>query len=129
MKKLITLLVCCTAFPAVSFADIRGTWRTQEGESGGYALVLIDFCSDDGDLYCGEIIDLLDTDDTSSLGSAIIVDMEDRGNGRYRGGKIYAPDQDRWYNSRMKLEGDVLEVYGCVAGGLICRGQDWTRAE
>ena len=25
------------------------------------------------------------------------------------------------------LSGDALEVKGCVAGGLICRGQTWTR--
>ncbi|MFC3118541.1 hypothetical protein ACFOHS_11125 [Jhaorihella thermophila] len=29
----------------------------------------------------------------------------------------------------MRLNGGTLTVKGCVMGGLICRGQDWTRVK
>ena len=50
--------------------------------------------------------------------------MKIRGNGRYRGGKIWAPDRDKTYKSKMLLDGDVLSVSGCVL--VICRDQTWT---
>jgi len=42
-------------------------------------------------------------------------------------GTIWAPDDDKTYDSSMELSGNTLEVSGCVLGGIICRGQDWTR--
>ena len=54
-------------------------------------------------------------------------DMSADGDGYYSGGKIWAPDADKTYSSKMSLSGSTLVVKGCVAGGLICRGQDWTR--
>ena len=42
-------------------------------------------------------------------------------------GTIWAPDDDKTYRSNMELQGDVLQVEGCVL--IICRGQDWTRVE
>ena len=109
-------------------AQITGTWATQEGETGGYAVVEIAPCPDGTGNICGTITDIVNNDNRSSVGRAIIIDMEDRGRGRYRGGQIYAPDQDRWYVARMNLQGDgTLEVYGCLAIGWPCRGQTWTR--
>lgn len=128
MRKLFALTAVLAASATTAFADPSGTWRTEEGETGGYAVVTIGECSDGSGNYCGTIIDIVNNENKSSIGSPIITGMEDRGNGRYRGGQIWAPDQDQWYNSRMNLESDgTLSVYGCVAGGLICRGQEWTR--
>ena len=47
------------------------------------------------------------------------------GGGKYSGGKIWAPDRDKTYRSKMELSGDRLKVSGCV--GPICRGQTWAR--
>ena len=53
--------------------------------------------------------------------------MKASGDGTYSGGKIWAPDRDKTYNSKMALSGDTLTVSGCVIG--ICRDQDWQRVE
>ena len=53
--------------------------------------------------------------------------MDIDGGGSYSGGTIWAPDVDKKYASKMKINGATLVVSGCVAGGLICRGQDWTK--
>ena len=126
MKHLLALTALIFGATTIAHADILGDWQTEEGESGGYAIVNIAPCGDNSGDICGVITDIIDNENRSAVGTAIIKGMEDRGNGRYRGGQIYAPDQERWYNSRMNLEDDgSLEVYGCVAGGLICRGQTW----
>jgi uncharacterized protein (DUF2147 family) len=82
--------------------------------------------------FCGTIAKAFDAGAAPSteyahLGKPIIRDMAAAGSGAYDGGTIWAPDTDKTYRSRMALSGNTLEVKGCVAGGLICRGQNWTR--
>ncbi len=52
--------------------------------------------------------------------------MVAQGDGAYGDGKIWSPDRDKTYNSKMQLSGDALQVSGCVFG--ICRdGGTWQR--
>ena len=129
MKKITALTSATLLASAAAFADPSGTWQSEEGNDGGYIHVTIGLCGDDSGDYCGTIVDVFENDNTTIVGEPIITSMEDRGNGNYRGGRIWAPDEDKWYTSKMKLDGDTLTVSGCVAGGLICRGQDWTRVQ
>lgn len=112
---------------------VLGVWQTQSGEDGGYAHVEITPCSGK---VCGTIIqtfedngDIATTQEAKDvLGTVIIKDMVSHGDGTYSGGTIYAPDTEKTYVSKMAVtSGDVLQVKGCVLGGLICRGQDWKR--
>jgi len=61
------------------------------------------------------------------VGKTIIADMVPDGANEWGDGTIWAPDDDKTYDSSMELSGNTLEVSGCVLGGIICRGQDWTR--
>ena len=108
-----------------------GTWKTAEGEDGGYLLVTIAPC---GAKLCGTIAKAYDATGGVSgsyahLGKPILWDMVAEGGGAYGGGKIWAPDTGKTYASKMALSGNVLKVKGCVAGGMICRGQDWARVK
>lgn len=114
------------ALPAMA-EPAAGVWQTEAGESGGYLHVNIAPC---GASVCGTILNAFDARgavaaDYAHIGKPIIWDMRPRGAGSYRGGKIWAPDSDKTYNSRMSLSGNALQVEGCVIG--ICRGQTWTR--
>ncbi|MEP2534084.1 DUF2147 domain-containing protein [Shimia sp.] len=115
---------------SVASADpVEGTWKTAPGDSGGYLHVVIATC---GAALCGTIAQAIAADGSNTgtyehLGKKMIWDMKADGGGAYSGGKIWAPDSDKTYKSKMKLSGSKLNVKGCVAGGLICRGQDWTR--
>jgi len=51
--------------------------------------------------------------------------MKPKGGGSYTGGRIWAPDVDKTYRSKMALSGNRLKVSGCV--GPICRSQNRTR--
>lgn len=106
--------------------EVIGTWRTQPDDNGNYGVVQISQC---GNAYCGVLIQSFNGAgqqiESEHTGKQILWDMKPNGGGRYSGGKIYAPDRDKTYNSRMELAGNTLSVSGCVFG--ICRSQNWTR--
>jgi uncharacterized protein (DUF2147 family) len=99
-------------------------WRTATSERGASLEVRIAPC---GERLCGAIVKAHGTDRTDLVGRAIIRDMAPDGAGRWSGGTIGAPDDEKTYRSRMQLTGAGLEVEGCVA--VFCRGQTWTRLE
>ncbi|MEM7318620.1 MAG: DUF2147 domain-containing protein [Pseudomonadota bacterium] len=130
MKKLFLSAVIAVLGTGAAIADpVAGLWKTAEGEEGGYLHVSIAPC---GAAICGTIQTAYDADgavsnDYEHLGKKLIWDMQADGGGAYSGGKVWAPDTDKTYRSKMALSGNTLTVKGCVAGGLICRGQDWAR--
>ncbi|MFA3918061.1 DUF2147 domain-containing protein [Ruegeria hyattellae] len=108
---------------------VDGLWKTQPGDTGGYLHVSIGPC---GSAVCGTIDSAFSANGDQNvnyehLGKQMIWDMVPEGSGKYGGGKIWDPESDKTYASKMTLSGSTLEVKGCVAGGLVCRGQDWTR--
>lgn len=103
-----------------------GIWQTEGADSGGYLHVQIEPC---GDKLCGLILRAYDengdqVDDYEHLGKAMIMDMQIIGKGRYAKGRIWAPDVNKTYRSKMQLAEQSLIVKGCVA--FICRSQSWT---
>lgn len=63
--------------------------------------------------------------ESPEIGRQIIWDTVPQGDGTYRG-RVYSPDRDQEYSSRLVLQGDALSVSGCVLG--ICReGGTWAR--
>ncbi len=107
---------------------VLGVWKTQPGDNGNYGHVTIKPC---GEEICGVLGDGFDGNgkevDNPNKGKRMVWGMKPKGEGTYAGGKIWAPDRDKTYNSKMALNGDRLEVKGCVFG--ICRGQTWTRVK
>ncbi|MGI9368469.1 MAG: DUF2147 domain-containing protein [Ruegeria sp.] len=131
MRKTTFAAAALSLLATGAWADdpVDGLWKTQPGESGGYLHVSIGPC---GSAICGTIDTAFDKDgnetlDYKHLGKQIIWDMIPDGGNAYSDGKIWAPDSDKTYSSKMALSGNDLTVKGCVAGGLICRGQVWTR--
>ncbi len=132
MKHLILSAALGLGLAGMAAADpVSGTWRTAPGDTGGYLHVNIAPC---GSNVCGTIKGAFDKAGVNDggyehLGKKMLWDMVADGDGYYSGGKIWAPDSDKTYSSKMQLSGGRLEVKGCVAGGLICRGQDWKRVK
>ena len=64
---------------------------------------------------------------SDNIGRKIISETVNNGDGKYSG-KIYSPDRDKTYTSKLVLKGEVLNVSGCVFG--ICRnGGTWTKVK
>ncbi|WP_415920994.1 DUF2147 domain-containing protein [Tateyamaria sp. SN6-1] len=126
MKQLFaaTALVLAGAGAAFAADPVEGVWKTETSDSGAFLHVKIAAC---GAALCGTIAKVVNSTDTSSTGKRMIWDMEAKGGGSYSGGRIWAPDVDKTYRSKMSLNGNSLKVSGCV--GPICRGQTWTRIQ
>ncbi|MEM9060065.1 MAG: DUF2147 domain-containing protein [Pseudomonadota bacterium] len=118
-------------------SDVLGVWQSETNDEGNYVHVEMAPCASDGALICGTIIEATNVDPAATnparraalLGKVMINDMAADGANRWDDGTIWAPDDEETYSSKMELNGDVLEVSGCVFGGLICRGQDWKRVK
>ncbi|MGR3615347.1 MAG: DUF2147 domain-containing protein [Paracoccaceae bacterium] len=130
MKQMIIAAGLALGLAGAAFAEpANGTWETEPGDTGGYLHVAIAPC---GSALCGNIKAAYDKagkeiSDYEHKGKKMIWDMNADGDNYYSGGKIWAPDADKTYSSKMTLSGNKLTVKGCVAGGLICRGQTWKR--
>jgi uncharacterized protein (DUF2147 family) len=125
-----TRLLAALALAALPVAAVaqspEGLWRTQPGDTGAYLHVRVAPCAGGQGTLCGQIVEAFGATRTDLPGRTIIANMAPDGAGRWSGGTIWAPDDDRTYRSKMSLDGDALTVEGCVA--IICRGQTWTRA-
>ncbi|MEM9427028.1 MAG: DUF2147 domain-containing protein [Pseudomonadota bacterium] len=127
MKRVLAIVGVMAGLGAPALADpVLGTYKTQPGDAGNFAHVQIYQCEAD---ICGVIRKAFNGAgqqiESDTVGKRMIWGMKPQGSGKYAKGKIWAPDRDRTYNSRMELSGSRLEVSGCVLG--ICRGQTWTR--
>ena len=117
------LLLACPALAV----PVHGTWKTTADDNGNYGHIQVTDCNGK---VCGTLVKSFDASgavlESENTGRQIIWDMEADGSGAYSGGKVYSPDRDKTYNSKMKLNGNQLSVSGCVLG--ICRdGGTWTR--
>lgn len=122
-----TVAAALIALAGAATADpVSGTWKTESGDDGTYGHVQIAPC---GSAICGTIVAGFDASGTAvggpNIGRQMIWDMQAQGSGNYARGKIWAPDRDKTYNSKMQLSGNRLKVSGCVLG--ICRSQTWSR--
>ncbi|MEM1362239.1 MAG: DUF2147 domain-containing protein [Pseudomonadota bacterium] len=125
-----TLIGASLLMASMADADpVAGLWKTQPDDGGAVGVVDIAPC---GQALCGTLAQAFDSSgnrvtDAPTLGRQIIWDMQPLGGGNYGKGKIWAPDRDKTYNSKMTLTGNSLKVSGCVVG--ICRSQVWTRVQ
>ncbi|PCH93116.1 MAG: imidazoleglycerol-phosphate dehydratase [Rhodobacteraceae bacterium] len=127
MKK-IALILAATLLAAPALADdIHGIWQTKKDDNGNYGHIKVSNC---GAKICGTLIKSFNADGSvfasPNIGKKIVWDMVSKGNGAYGGGKVWSPDRDKTYKSKMQLSGKTLKVKGCV--GPICRdGGTWTK--
>ncbi|WP_299826849.1 DUF2147 domain-containing protein [uncultured Roseobacter sp.] len=128
MKNLTTAVLALATWGGVALADpIEGIWQTQP-DDGAYALVTMAPC---GPNYCGTIERTFNADgeyQSNNIGKTLVIDMAAEGGGKYKG-KVWRPSNDKIYIGKIALDGDSMRLSGCVAGGLICSKQTWSRAK
>lgn len=128
MKTLMTLTaVFGLSFGGAAFAadPAMGLWKTQP-DDGAYAHVQMTQC---GTAICGTIERTFKDGAeyaSENIGKKIVIDMKPDGAGKYAG-QVWRPSNNKIYLGKMTVEGDQLKLSGCVAGGLFCSKQDWTR--
>lgn len=127
-KTLIAAFVATLGMAGVASADTSyGVWQT-EVDDGAYAHVTLAGC---GGAVCGTISRTFNTTgeyQSENIGRQIIIDMVPNGDGTYEG-SVWRPSNNRIYIGRMNVSGNAITLRGCVAGGLICARQNWTRVQ
>ena len=131
MRRLIVGLTIAAASTVAVAGGADGVWKTQADDDGGYLEVRIAPCESDASKTCGKISNAFTTQGADpkyvNLGKTMVKDMTSSDGVNYSGGRIWDPEHNKTYKSKMKLKGDVLDVEGCVS--IICTGQDWTRVK
>jgi uncharacterized protein (DUF2147 family) len=56
----------------------------------------------------------------------LVIGMTPDGSGRYKG-KVWRPSNDKIYVGKMDVSDKTLKLSGCIAGGLLCSKQTWSR--
>ena len=124
MKQLM-IAAALAVLGSAAWADpVEGTWKT-EVDDGNYAYIAMTTC---GDKVCGTIAKAFDANGpipSENIGKKLVWDMVPSGDGSYGSGKIWQPSTDKVYKSKMSLNGNTLNVSGCV--GPFCKKQTWTR--
>lgn len=124
---LLAAALVIAASPTLAADPLEGTWLTAKDDNGRRGVIQVAPC---GANLCGVLVRAIDTDGSNvttgeNIGRQIIWNTASKGNGVYRG-KVYSPDRDKTYNSKLVLSGNSLSVSGCVLGA--CReGGVWTR--
>lgn len=129
--KTITLAaaaVLLSAGAALAADPLEGYWRTAKDDNGNSGLIHVQPC---GAELCGTLVKAFDAAgqemQSGNVGRQIISQTVNKGGGKYTG-KVYSPDRDKTYNSRLQLSGGTLSVSGCVLG--ICRdGGTWSKVK
>lgn len=126
MKHLLAGMALALGLAGAAAADpVLGVWKTQP-DDGSYAHVQMAKC---GAAVCGKIARTFNSEGeykSPNLGKTLVIDMVPNGDGSYEG-KVWRPSNNKVYIGKMDLAGSSLALRGCVAGGLICSKQTWTR--
>lgn len=122
MKKIMMSIAAVVLSAGAALADpVEGLWRSPVSE--GKSLVVRIVPCNSG--ICGVIDSVSSNGDQGIVGKTMIWGMTAQGGGRYTGGKVWAPDQDKTYNGKLTMSGNTLKIEGCVLG--ICRGETFSR--
>lgn len=131
MQKVVTLAfgAILAASAAMAGDAVEGTWQTVPDDNGNFGHIKVAAC---GAAICGTLVKSFDNAGkpmkSDNIGKQIIWDMVPNGDGTYGNGKVWSPDRDKTYNSKMVLNGNSPSISGCVLG--ICRdGGTWMRVK
>ena len=132
----IAVLGLCNA----ASADPVGTWLTE----GGKSHIKIAKC---GAALCGTIVWLKEPNDPDTgkpktdknntdsgkrnrplMGVQIVLGMKPNGTDKWAG-QVYNAEDGKTYTGNITYSGgNSLTLQGCALGGLVCKGQTWTKA-
>jgi uncharacterized protein (DUF2147 family) len=120
-------------------ADPAGVWLTQ----GGNSRIRVADC---GGALCGTIIWLKEPNDPDTgkpktdknnsdaskrsrplIGVQIVLGMKPAGADKWSG-QVYNAEDGKTYSGNLTYSGgNALQLQGCALGGLVCKGQAWTK--
>jgi uncharacterized protein (DUF2147 family) len=133
------VLLATLAVEAALAADPHGTWLTEGGKSRIHIV-------DCGAALCGTIAWLKEPNDPETgrpktdkqnadaskrgrplIGVTIVLNMKPSGAEKWTG-EVYNAEDGKIYSGNITMQSaNALRLEGCALGGLLCKGQTWTR--
>jgi uncharacterized protein (DUF2147 family) len=112
----IALVASTSAFAAEPF----GTWtRPSSGTQVSFY--------DCGGKLCGKVVGVKDQTKKDTIGKVIMSGAAKSGDNTWKGDLLNLED-GKTYSGVVTLEGPkALNLKGCALGGLVCKGETWTR--
>lgn len=120
LKGALALATLASVAGAAQAADPFGTWtRPSTGAQ-------VDFY-DCGGKLCGKVVGVTDQTKKETVGKVIMTGAVKSGDNIWKGDLLNLED-GKTYSGVVTLEGPkALNLKGCVFGGLVCKGETWTR--
>jgi uncharacterized protein (DUF2147 family) len=138
MRTVATMSVLLFCIAPAAAVDLAGNWLK------GRSRVRIADC---GGALCGTIVWLKEPNDPDTgkpktdknnadaakrarplIGVPIVLEMKPSGADKWSG-QVYNAEDGKTYSGNITAQGpNILKLEGCALGGLICKGQIWTRA-
>jgi len=116
-----------------------GTWLTEGGKSririadcGGALCGTIAWLQEPNDPETGKPKTDKNNSDASKrgrplIGVQIVLGMKPGGEGKWAG-QVYNAEDGKTYSGNLTFKGgNSLQLQGCALGGLVCKGQTWTK--
>jgi len=128
MKRTL-ILVSALMFAAPATAQaLEGQWTNYKKN----LIVQVERC---GPAYCGRVIQASERAKEKArkggtpnlIGTQVLTGLKPLGDGRFRG-QAFVPKRNLHATATVKqVSDDVMQVQGCVFGGLLCDSEKWTR--
>ena len=130
MKRTAILIAALMlAAPAAASAQaIEGEWTNYKKN----VVVQVERC---GPAYCGRVVRATEKAKEKArkggtpnlIGTQILTGLKPLGDGRFRG-QAFVPKRNIHATATVRqVSDDVMQVQGCVFGGLLCDSERWTR--
>jgi uncharacterized protein (DUF2147 family) len=128
MKRTLILLASLLFAAPVSAQALEGQWTNYKKN----VVVQVERC---GNAYCGRVIQASERAKEKArkggtpnlIGTQILTGLRPMGDGRFRG-QAFVPKRNLHATATVQqVSDDVMQVQGCVLGGLLCDKERWTR--
>lgn len=131
MRKIIFTIAAMALASAPAFASaqaLEGQWTNHKKN----VVVQVERC---GAAYCGRVVQASAKAQENArkggtpklVGTQILTGLKPIGGGKFRG-RAFVPKRNVHATATVRqLSNDVMQVQGCVLGGLLCDNEKWTR--
>jgi len=128
MKRTLLLLASLLLAAPVSAQALEGQWTNYKKN----VVVQVERC---GNAYCGRVVQASERAKEKArkggtpnlIGTQILTGLRPLGDGRFRG-QAFVPKRNLHATATVQqVSDDVMQVQGCVLGGLLCDKERWTR--
>lgn len=119
MRCIIGTMMLTAAATTAQAADPTGTW--QRPSTG--TVVKFYNC---GSNLCAKIVGVKDKSKQGTVGTVIMSGAAKTSDNTWKGDLLNTED-GQTYNGVVTLSGGGLTLKGCVLGGIVCKGETWSR--